>query len=145
MNTDLSNQTNPARSQSIEQRRAQYALEKINQIKACDFRDKYRSYVVSLPAQIQLNGLGQSIAFIYSKKNASNLEAKAYGKLYQHMSQWICDSDNNGIYFQIETSNDLMESLVNNDMQKYQLVTVELQALLVWLKKFARALINNNN
>lgn len=89
-----------------------------------------KAYIQGLPAMIQMNGFGQAIAF-YKSHPESKRGGKAYQLIYSWLSDWL---KKQSIY-----SKDLMSAICDGQMSDYQLATAETQALLVWLKKFARA------
>ncbi len=130
---------------TIEQKRAKYALdfiEKIEVEKDEKLSKEIRSRANELPAMIHNNGLGQAVAFYKSKSNDNeeNGQDNAYEKMYQLLSDWLCEADNGDIY----TSNnrELLENIINNDMKLYQMAQIESLALLKWVKKFARAYLS---
>ncbi|MDP5134275.1 MAG: type III-B CRISPR module-associated protein Cmr5 [Paraglaciecola sp.] len=114
------------------QHRAKFAMSCITGVQNWPIEEQkqLRAYLQSLPAMIQINGFGQAIAF-YKSHPASKKGGKAYQAIYTWLSKWLNE--------QKIFSGDLMQAICTNDMAKYQLATAETQALLVWLKKFARA------
>jgi CRISPR-associated protein Cmr5 len=118
--------------QTMQQRRAQYALRCVkeatqnyqaNKI----FLKEYKSYAAALPAMIHMNGLGQAVAF-YRSKGGTHQE------LYKLLSVWLCQE---GQPFAGRT--DLLAGIVDSDMHVYRLAQAEAQALMDWVKKFAKA------
>lgn len=136
-----------SRTQNIAQLRAQYALQQVNnavsKLNAAE-ANEYRSYIQGLPLLIQTSGFGQAMAFYYSHTHERGGKGqKAYQRIVRDLEQWLLGKG--GIY---ETEQGdkkpgeaLMLSITNGSQQDYQLATSETQALLVWFKKFARALI----
>jgi len=140
--------------QTIQQKRAKFALEKITALKPLpdfksekeevrnkmqkDFEKEFVSYASSLPAMIHTNGLGQAMAFCCVKGKKSI----AYKKLYEIISAWLCQSpqtyanckDNSGNYC-------VLIGITTKDMQSYQLAQAEALVLLSWVKKFAKAFL----
>jgi len=114
--------------QTIQQERAKYALHCVKTDAEKEIsKSEYKSYAASLPAMIHMNGLGQAMAFYYSK-------GKTHKYLYDLLSNWLCkDSQPYGGY------NDLLDGIVNGDMHSYRLAQAESQALMDWVKKFAKA------
>jgi CRISPR-associated protein Cmr5 len=114
------------------QLRAAFAFNCIKQALALDSdqQRELKSYIQALPAMIQMNGFGQAIAF-YKAHPEGKRGGKAYQLIYSWISSWLKQQS---IY-----SQDLMQAIVEQDMASYQLATAETLALLVWLKKFARA------
>ena len=133
--------------QTASQQRAAYALSSINDMKEVlnsEQQKAFKSYVQALPAMIQMNGLGQAIAFYRSHFTATDKSKKgavAYAKLYDILAQWLCGDKALAIY----SKGDLLEHIVNHDMHQYRLAQSELQSLLVWLKKMSVALIDDSN
>ncbi len=132
--------------QTLEQRRAQDALPKIDALKYGDreIGENYRSYVEALPAMIVMNGLGQAFATVLSRSQGEKAREKAYRLLYDHCQDWLFSVDNifpkyNGTEGGNQECRDLITAIVNNNQDVYLHAQVEALAYLDWLKKFAQA------
>ena len=112
--------------QTIEQQRAKYALEKIQKISPED-HEEWLSRATEIPAMIQMNGLGQTMAFSRSKGDIHN-------KMYDLVSVWLCEKMK-----VFQNQKDLMMGIVSADMSTYRMAQAESQALLIWVKKFSKA------
>ena len=121
--------------QTIQQERAKYALEKIQQaIKNSDaYQKEYKSYASSLPAMIHMNGLGQAAAFFYSKDGT-------HREIYELLSEWLKKDAQ-----PFHGHRDLLEGITNSNMATYQLAQAEAQALMDWVKKFAKAFMGGDD
>ena len=95
----------------------------------------FRSYVKKVPTLIHNNGLGNAIAFVYSKKN----KEVAWKYLYDILFQWL--KDEYKILDKQDLKEDFMETIVNLDSFKYKQVYDELISVLNWLRRFAEGLI----
>lgn len=119
--------------QQIEGGRASFAFQEVNQsTTALNNKDKvklYSSYLKRLPSMIQVNGLGQAIAFYYSKKNKGN----EYELIYQSIGKWLQGNPVN----MLDTNKELVKAIVELNSEEYRRVTVEVLALLNWMRKFA--------
>lgn len=118
--------------QSIQQQRARFALGRVqNAASHLDTKHqaKYQSYASALPAMIHINGLGQAAAFYKSKGDTHKL-------IYDLLSEWLTDKKYNQVY---AGKGDLIEAITTQDMHKYRLAQAEAQALMDWVKKFAKA------
>lgn len=125
--------------QTIQQQRAAYALERVEQDRDKHMSEKgflsaYKSYASGLPAMIQMNGLGQAAAFYRSKSAGRDSKALAYGCLYGLLSDWLTVSGQ-----PYSAHSDLLRGVTTEDMRTYMLAQSEAQALLDWVKKFAKA------
>ncbi len=119
--------------QTIQQERAKYALEKVQQaIENNVNQSEFKSYASSLPAMIHMNGLGQAAAFFKSKKG-THLE------LYNLLSDWLKKPN------QPYHGKDLLDGITQLDMEKYRLAQAEAQALMDWVKKFAKAFMGGDD
>lgn len=123
---------------SLEQDRAKYAWEKIQELKTKykESESTYNSYIKKSPTLILTNGLGNSLAFFYSKfgSTSDNLppDKCAYKLLYSHINEWC-----------------IKQKIVTNDILKWIVydassldvfrITNEVMAILSWLKRFAEA------
>jgi CRISPR-associated protein Cmr5 len=119
--------------QLMQQKRAAFALERVEKDKKSGVNQKaYRSYASTLPAMIHTNGLGQAAAFFKSKKGT-------HAKLYQLLSDWLGQND------QPFAGKELLEGITSEDMQTYRLAQAEAQALMDWVKKFAKAYMDKED
>lgn len=129
----------PAR-QTTEQERAQSAWANVENIAGKSYNKVYGSQARGLPAMIQTNGLGQTLAFLKAKgKNEDN----AYKALYSHLSQWTFARLTGGAADQPlsggRTTGDLLEYLIHRDSAVYRRATSEALAYALWLRRFAEA------
>jgi len=97
--------------------------------------ENYRSYAKKLPQMILSNGLGQSLAFIFSKKKDGN----AYDLLYKHISEYM-ESDNT-IRISKDKEKDIVEWVISLDSLTYRYATEEILVFLNWLRRFAEGMI----
>ena len=126
--------------QTRSQQRAQHALrwiqeqEKKHDLKP-ENKKKLRSYAASLPAMIQMNGLGQTAAFCRSKKETE------YGLLYDTLSSWLIQGDQPCAPKEKDskTTWDLLQAIAQRDMGTYRAAQAEALAYLDWVKRFAQA------
>lgn len=128
-------QTTRSAQQTLQQRRAAHAwacVEEVGSKKPEDFRKKYGSLVRGLPALIQIDGLGQALAFLKAKdKNDGKTH---YILAYQHVQSWT-QSEHSALKVQ----GDLLEWLLKQPTTDYRRATAEVLAYLNWLKRFAEA------
>ena len=129
-----------SRQQTIEQKRAAKAwqcIEEVQQKKDELIKKKYGSLARKLPSLIQVNGLGQTLAFIYAKARSQEsnrgAEARASGMIFSQVSDWVKGELN------VADSGDLLEVLVKRDSRFYRRATAEALAFLNWLRRFAEA------
>ncbi|WP_071058843.1 type III-B CRISPR module-associated protein Cmr5 [Pelistega sp. MC2] len=116
--------------QTIEQKRAAFALKKLNTYQfTAEEKKEWLSRANEIPAMIQMNGIGQTLAF-YIQKGGT------HKKVYELLSEWLCNNDH-GVY--PKDGHDLMYHLVTGTRHQYQVAQAETQALLKWVKKFSRA------
>lgn len=121
--------------QTAQQRRAKWALEKVEDARNSGVsRKEYKSYASAFPAMIQMNGLGQAAAFYRSKGAGNDAKDIAYRSLYDLLSGWLtqCGQPYDGC-------NDLLADITSRDMHAYRLAQAEALTLLDWMKKFAKA------
>ncbi len=130
-------------SQTIQQARAKYALEKVNKLTSLtkEQQKKFVSYSSGLPAMIHMNGLGQTMAFTKSKSSGNKSDEQvSHHALYGIISQWLCSKPQ--IY---EPHKDILEGITQQNMQDYQLAQIETLLLMSWIKKFAKAFLANED
>lgn len=121
-------------SQTRAQQRARHALEEV--LKAAEDTDvdggRFRSYTNSLPAMIQMNGLGQAAAFCRSKTKSQT----EYLRLYNILSSWLTGQEQP--YFD---KDDLLKGITEKGMKSYRDAQAEALAYLDWVKRFAQAYV----
>lgn len=116
-----------SKRQTQEQERAKRAWKNVHDdVKGKGFAREYKALVTAAPADIQTNGLGQTVAF-WRSKGKSHHET-----LYRHVSDWVMqemDAPRDG----------LIRWITQIDSRRYRQTTVEALAFLNWLKRFAQA------
>lgn len=118
----------------------------------------YKSYVKKAPMWIKTNGIGAAIAFILSKRENSSKKIdrqnyqpgdhiihpqNAYGLLYEQIFAWL-KSDSKKFLLRGKEDQDLVKTLTELKSHEYRAVTVEILALLNWLRRFAEGLIEGD-
>jgi len=111
--------------QTLEQERAGQAWRDVGSVSK-SLGDKYGSQARKLPARIQTNGLGQTLAFLRSKP-----DNQAMRKLYGHLSAWVMK--------RMEANGDLLEAVTSWSSDEYRRATAEVLAYALWLRRFAEA------
>lgn len=122
--------------QTLQQQRAAHALQCVKAYADAHTNKKdhseYKSYASALPAMIHMNGLGQAAAFFKSKGGTHQV-------LYTLLSDWLCAENK-----PFSGRGDLLEGITRADMQTYRLAQAEAQALMDWVKKFAKAYLRKD-
>ena len=123
----------------MQQKRAKYALEQVQD--AIDNNSinqkEYKAYAANLPAMIHMNGLGQAAAFFKSKGGT-------HDELYQLLSNWLCGNVDYASTQPYQSCDDLLEGITTQDMHQYRVAQAEAQALMDWVKKFAKAFMDSD-
>ncbi|MEW6574130.1 MAG: type III-B CRISPR module-associated protein Cmr5 [Bacillota bacterium] len=130
-------------TQTLEQKRAKHALDKVHVIKdKCqgEQRKKFVSYAESLPATILTNGLGQAGAMLLAQ--AKNDTESAHRLLYDTLEEWLCRDDPQAPY---RGESGLMAAIVNRDRATYVRAQAEALAYLEWFKKFTVAFLKEKD
>lgn len=115
---------------TLGQLRAEFAYKKVKDVKDKPFEAEYARYVKNAPAMMLTNGLGSTLAFYCSKKK------EAYDTLYEHINEWLKDRG--------FCSGDAIEFITSADSAKVFHATQEVLALLDWMKKFAKAMLKED-
>lgn len=131
---------------NLEKERARYALRKVREAQ----KDKevkkhlkqYRSYVEGLPALIHNSGLTGAMAFIKAKSKDKGKE-KAYQLIYFTIAEWL--SDDKLQLMTLKNQKNLVEKLIKVNSRTTRLLTRESLNLISWLKKIAKAEIEQNS
>ena len=122
----------------LEQGRAAYAYLAAEEGAKLDKKKEYKSYVKKMPMLIKVNGLGAAIAFAFAKgsKNGSAQKNDPWGLLYTQLEDWLRQKG----ALKME-QNPLAKVLTSSESATYRAATIEVLALLNWMKRFADALI----
>lgn len=123
--------------QSREQLRAKHALTHIEGIKGKYEDSKIKSAISGLPAMIHMNGLGHAFAFFLS-------DPKNFPERKEIVEEIVFDwlKKESGVFSALNQQNlTALNAITQADLQTYQIAQQEAQAYLLWLKKFARALL----
>lgn len=128
--------------QSLEQERARFAWDCIQKVSS-DNRKEYGTLAKRAPADIQVNGLGQTLAFWRAKgfKNGSP-QNKAEAQLLEHICNWLLKPERNlGIAnAEQHSGNKVLYWIAHTaNSDQYRRAASETIAFLLWLKRFAEA------
>lgn len=116
--------------QTLQQERAKYALEQVQAALDGNVnRKEFKSYAASLPAMIQMNGLGQAAAFYFS-------QGDTYRRLYYLLSGWLTQEGQ-----PYAGKANLLAGITQQNMYAYRVAQAEALQLLDWVKKFAKAYV----
>ena len=99
----------------------------------------YKSYAKKIPMLIKNNGLGATLAFIFSKAKDGN----AYELLYRQIEKWL-----DGSKWKFNSSpngENLVAWIISLPSTDYRAVTIEVLAFLNWLKRFVDGLIEGED
>jgi len=109
-----------------EQERASFAWGRVKAV--TENQKEFKSLAQNAPADIQANGLAQTLAF-WKAKGESHHEA-----LYQALSEWVMKEMG-------QPSRDILEWITDpaTGSDSYRRATAEALAFLVWVKRFAEA------
>ncbi|MCS7299879.1 MAG: type III-B CRISPR module-associated protein Cmr5 [Spirochaetia bacterium] len=95
----------------------------------------YKSLVRKIPQMIMSGGLGQSIAFLYSKKSGNEVHKLLYEQFEDYFKSNI-------VAIRLDQSNiELIQWIISLDSYGYSIATWELLSLVKWLKRFAEGMI----
>lgn len=141
---------NQDKIQSKDQQRAKHALNAIEELCKVGLNEKepkqltkeqktgIKSEVSRLPAMTHMNGLGHAFAFFLSDvKNFPERE-----KIVEIVFDWL---KKDGEVLKNYANISALNAITQVDMTTYQIAQQEAQAYLLWLKKFARALLTTSD
>lgn len=113
---------------TLEQERAAAAWGDVAGVRRQDWAKKYGALARGAPADIQVNGLGQTLAFWRAKREPHHLA------LFRHVSAWVTGQ------MELGANANLLEWVViTATTDEYRRATTETLAFLAWLKRFAEA------
>lgn len=128
---------------TLEQGRADFAYKAAKKGSELSKSSEYKSYVKKLPMYIKTNGLGAAISFCFAKgsKNGVADKNKAWGLIYSQIEDWL---KNHWELSELNKGERLMENLLNMESTEYRVTTIEVLALLNWMRRFAEGLITKD-
>jgi CRISPR-associated protein Cmr5 len=137
----MGNKTN---TKKLESGRAEFAYECVLAArgkKEKAFAKDYKSYVKKISPLIQTNGLGNTLAFIVSKRKHNNPQEKdnAYDLIYEQLSKWLRSGDSACAL--LPNGEDLLKFAIRQPSPIYRQITTETLAFMTWLKRLADGLI----
>lgn len=125
-----------SRRRRLEQDRAKAAWGAIEQVKSHRCAGDYASLAKGAPADIQTNGLGQTLAFLRAKgyERGRPKSDSAHVYLLDHLARWL------RVQLKLAENQDMVEWVaVSADTGAYRRATAEALAYLAWLRRFAEA------
>ncbi len=125
--------------QNLENQRAEFALECVKKAGQKNFRTEYKSHVKKIPVLIKTNGLGNTLAYVLSKRSNS----KAYDLIYQQLSKWLHKPEISCEVLPAQA--DLLTFVVAQPTSIYRQITTETLALLTWFKRLADGMIEGED
>lgn len=117
----------------VERGRAAYAYDSVSswmEGKSKENKKEYSSWIKKIPSMIQVNGLGQTLAFLVSKGGM-------YKDIHDQIRGWISQ-----IYPEYAggPGQEFVRAVINLGSEPYRLITSEVLALLNWMRRFADGL-----
>ena len=125
----MNDQESRPRQQLSEQERAARAWANVEGVPSRTEETKYGSLARRLPALLQTNGLGQTLAFLRAK--AGRDESNHHYVIYDHLSAWVME--------RMKGDGDLLEWILSESSDAYRRATTEAIAFAIWLRRFAEA------
>ena len=81
-------------TRSLDQKRAAFALAKVQEVARLDCKSEYRSNARSMPALIIASGLGQALAVHFAGMTSKNDDVRGgHTQLYNHVKDWLVRDD----------------------------------------------------
>lgn len=123
----------------LEQGRADFAFKRAT-TGYNSHRKEYASAVQKLPMMIKTNGLGATMAFMFSK-------GKTLGTVLKDIEDWANSTDNLKTHLILKNTEGgvFVHKILNLNSQDYRIVTIEVLALLNWLRRFAEGINKQQN
>jgi len=122
--------------QTKQQKRAAFALKQIKNLKDTKKDDKefheLANFIVGVPNMILSNGLGQTLAFLLTKKDKQK-------KTFWVIKDWLESDDNSFFTSKSNTEMDFLTQFTTVEQRKYLSMQDETLRLMEWLKRYARA------
>jgi CRISPR-associated protein Cmr5 len=111
---------------------------------------EYKAYVKKLPMLIKTNGLGAAMSFAFAKAKCKEVESfdnkekieqgsNPWALIYSQIQGWL--KSDNVLFLELSHDKNLMKTLTETDSPTYRAATIEVLALLNWMRRFAEGLI----
>lgn len=118
--------------QRLEQNRANFAFECA---KSAGSNKEYKQWAKKVPMMIKTNGLGATLAFLFSKGSTQK-------QLLVDLEKWFrSDEKCKQLIDLTDKSYDLVGKITEIEMPAYRALTIEAIAFFNWVKRFADGLI----
>lgn len=117
-----------------------WAWERVSGVGESD--SEYLTEARKLPARLLSSGLGQTVAFLYSKgaKKTRQSDVKGRALLYKHIDTWVRENHRSSP----APVDQCMNIIVGLSATQYRLMTRELLATAEWIKRFAEGHITGD-
>lgn len=129
-----------------EQERAGWAWDRVDEVarlsNAEKLQTRYGTLARKLPSYLQVNGVGQTLAFLFAKgkgegsRGTEGRSAKGDGVLLRHLRDRVLRTITGGGNIASDPR-DVMAVVLALDPDQHRLVGAELAATATWLKRFA--------
>ena len=130
--------TRSRRPRDRERERALWAWEQISKVRKQSNQGKYAGLVRKLPTLLQVNGLGQTAAFLAAKggigRSSRSEGDNPHGILYRQLEDYL-----RMLLERERAGREMMEIILNLSPSRYRRVSREIQIVAGWLKRFADA------
>ena len=123
---------------TLEQERSNYAFECISEIKKekdKNFEKNASSLIAKLGTLILTNGLGNTLAFLFSKAKDHHLETIAI------ISNWLYKLE--GQNKEVKIDQIMRDFVLDVDVEKYMYYTDETLRLINWLRRFSDSMLES--
>jgi len=126
----------------IEVKRPRFAHACVNEVASKEekYQSEYRSYVKKTPALIKTNGLGQTLAFMYSKSDPK--KQNSWELLLSHIRQYLLFR---GLMANCPDSNTFLEAIIGLNAHSYYRITDEVLTFVSWLGRFSEGRLKKEN
>jgi CRISPR-associated protein Cmr5 len=127
---------------TLEQERSNYAFECISKIKGKNFEKDASSLIAKLGTLILTNGLGNTLAFLFSKAKDHHLETIVI------ISNWLYKLEGKNKEVNSDNVKEKIDQIMRDfvldvDVEKYMYYTDETLRLINWLRRFSDAMLES--
>lgn len=112
--------------------RSKWAWGEVSKVVGQDYSGRYSALVQKLPDMLRASGLGQTLAFLYSKSTSTS--GQPHRQILVQLAQPLIGDRKDPAY-------ELLGAIINAEPAQYRLWTEEIQERAEWLKRFAKGMI----
>lgn len=129
----------------LERERMSFAFEKVKKVQSTIYSKEFNSYVKDFPMLLLNNHLPNTFAFVSMNGQGDKASEKAYREIWSLCFEWLKKRPVLKDLIGNDPDNEItLKKLAEINLVQSGLIAIELDALFIWLRRFADGLIQVN-